>query len=191
MSTSDTISNLDAVFGRMAWLCSRREYCSAAVLGKLRQKGLDDKDAAAVLERLVRERYVDDARYARAFVRDKALLSGWGPRKISFALSAKGISREVVEEALGEVSPEDSEARMCQVLSAKWKSVSGKTLYERRTCTSAAPSFCVSPFPEATPMRQYFVFWMDTVKKIAKSQYLHYAEPVGVGIVPFISYIAL
>ena len=129
MSTSDIISNLDAVFGRMAWLCSRREYCSAAVLGKLRQKGLDDKDAAAVLERLVRERYVDDARYARAFVRDKALLSGWGPRKISFALSAKGISKEVVEEALEEVSPEDSEARMCQVLSA----VSGKTLYERRT----------------------------------------------------------
>lgn len=40
-------------------------------------------------------------------------------------------------------------------------------------------------------MRQYFVFWMDTVKKIAKSQYLHYAEPVGVGIVPFIFYIAL
>lgn len=133
MSTSDTISNLDAVFGRMAWLCSRREYCSAAVLEKLRQKGLDDKDAAAVLERLVRERYVDDARYARAFVRDKALLSGWGPRKISFVLAAKGISREVVEEALGEVSPEDGEARMCQVLSAKWKSVSGKTLYERRT----------------------------------------------------------
>ena len=78
MSTSDTISNLDAVFGRMAWLCSRREYCSAAVLGKLRQKGLDDKDAAAVLERLVRERYVDDARYARAFVRDKALGVGGG-----------------------------------------------------------------------------------------------------------------
>ena len=133
MSTSDTISNLDAVFNRMAWLCSRREYCSSAVLQKIRQKGLDGKDAAAVLEHLVRERYVDDARYARAFVRDKALLAGWGPRKISFALSAKGISKEVVEEALGEVRPEDSGARMRQVLAAKWKSVSGKTLYDRRT----------------------------------------------------------
>ena len=125
MSTSDIISDLDAVFSRMAWLCSRREYCSSAVLQKIRQKGLDGKDAAAVLERLVRERYVDDARYARAFVRDKALLAGWGPRKISFA--------EVVEEALGEVRPEDSGARMRQVLAAKWKSVSGKTLYDRRT----------------------------------------------------------
>ena len=76
MSTSDTISNLDAVFGRMAWLCSRREYCSAAVLEKLRQKGLDDKDAAAVLERLVMERYVDDARYARAFVRGRGVGGG-------------------------------------------------------------------------------------------------------------------
>ncbi|HIZ85810.1 MAG TPA: RecX family transcriptional regulator [Candidatus Coprenecus stercoravium] len=133
MSTSDTTSNPDTVFSRMAWLCSRREYCSSAVLQKIRQKGLDGKEAAAVLDRLVRERYVDDARYARAFVRDKALLSGWGQRKIAFALSVKGISKDIVEAALREVSPEDSEARMRQVLSAKWKSVSGKTLYERRT----------------------------------------------------------
>lgn len=33
--------------------------------------------------------------------------------------------------------------------------------------------------------------WTDVKRKIAKSQYLHYAEPVGVGIVPFIFYIAL
>ena len=136
MSTSDTISkplpDVDTVFNRMAWLCSRREYCTGDILRKLLRKGLDEKDAAVVLERLVRERYVDDARYARAFVRDKALLSGWGPRKIAFALSAKGISRETVEEAFGEVSPEDSEASMNRVLAAKWKTVSGSTDYERR-----------------------------------------------------------
>ena len=76
----------------MAWLCSRREYCSRGVLDLLRRKDVTGEEAAAVLERLRSERYVDDARYARAFARDKAALSGWGPRKIAFALSAKGIA---------------------------------------------------------------------------------------------------
>ena len=115
MSVSDTGSDVDAVFNRMAWLCSRREYCSADVMRKIRQKGLCAEDASVVMQRLAKERYVDDARYARSFVRDKAVLSGWGPRKIAFALSAKGMPKKMIEEAMREISPEDSTARMREV----------------------------------------------------------------------------
>lgn len=133
MSVSDTGSDVDAVFNRMAWLCSRREYCSADVMRKIRQKGLCAEDASVVMQRLTKERYVDDARYARSFVRDKAVLSGWGPRKIAFALSSKGMPKEMIEEAMREISPEDSTARMREVFTAKWKVISGDTEYDRRT----------------------------------------------------------
>lgn len=91
MSASDTI------FNRIAWLCSRREYCSRGVLDLLRRKGVTGRDADEILGRLRAGRYVDDGRYARAFARDKALLSGWGPRKIACALSSKGIPPEMVK----------------------------------------------------------------------------------------------
>lgn len=116
----------------MAWLCSRREYCSRGVLDLLRRKGVTGEEAAAVLERLRSERYVDDARYVRAFARDKAHLAGWGPRKIAFALSAKGIAPDVVKAALEEVDEGESARRMREVVEVKWRSVKAVTPFERR-----------------------------------------------------------
>lgn len=110
----------------MAMLCSRREYCSSAILRKLKQKGLDGREADAVLERLRKERFVDDARYACFFARDKSRLSGWGPRKIAYALAAKGIPSEIIDSAIGELDKEESEARMCEVLMNKWKILSSR-----------------------------------------------------------------
>lgn len=126
MSVSDTI------FNRLAQLCSRREYCSRGILDLLRRKGVGEKDAEAVLERLRAERYVDDARYARAFARDKALLAGWGPRKIAYALSLKGIPEDVVQAALAEVGEDDRSRRMEEVIRVKWRSVKAVTPQERR-----------------------------------------------------------
>ncbi|HIR33462.1 MAG TPA: RecX family transcriptional regulator [Candidatus Coprenecus merdigallinarum] len=126
MSVSDTI------FNRLAQLCSRREYCSRGVLDLLRRKGVGEKDAEAVLERLRADRYVDDARYARAFARDKALLAGWGPRKIAYALSLKGIPEDVVQAALAEVGEDERFRRMEEVIRGKWRSVKAVTPQERR-----------------------------------------------------------
>ena len=126
MSVSDTI------FNRLAQLCSRREYCSRGILDLLRRKGVGEKDAEAVLERLRAERYVDDARYARAFARDKALLAGWGPRKIAYALSLKGIPEDVVQAALAEVGEDERFRRMEEVIRGKWRSVKAVTPQERR-----------------------------------------------------------
>ena len=126
MSTSDTI------FNRLAWLCSRREYCSSGIMDLLRRKGVEGKEAAAVLERLRAERYVDDARYARAFARDKAHLAGWGSRKIAYALASKGIPAETVKEALSEVEDGESARRMEEVIRGKWRSVKAATPQERR-----------------------------------------------------------
>lgn len=131
MSTSDTI------FNALAWQCSRREYCSQDIYKKALQKGLEEKEAAAVLERLVRDGFVDDGRYARAFVRDKAMLAGWGPRKISYALRTKGIPSGTVEAALASIVEDDQDreragCRMRDVLSAKWRTVRAGSLQERR-----------------------------------------------------------
>lgn len=130
MSASDTTS--DVLFNRIAWLCSRREYCSRGVLDLLRRKGVTDEDAAAVLERLRSERYVDDARYARAFARDKAHLAGWGPRKISYVLASNGIPADVVRAAIAEVEEGESARRMREVIQVKWRSVKAVTPFERR-----------------------------------------------------------
>ena len=75
---------------RLQRLCSKAEYCRADIYRKaLKDLDGDAAEAARLVEELVRDRYVDDARYALAYAREKASIQGWGPVKIRFQLRAK------------------------------------------------------------------------------------------------------
>ena len=104
--------------------CARMEQCSAAVRRKA-LKALDgDAEAAErVVAALVAEGYVDDARYAAAFAREKAALSGWGHVKIRYALAGKGIAREAIDAALEAVEPERAAARLDRVVREKYRTL--------------------------------------------------------------------
>ena len=98
------------VTDRMRRLCSRREYCRSDIMSKVVVALDGDREQAAkIVETLVNEKYIDDLRYASAFARDKSSIAGWGETKIRYMLSAKGISREAVTQALEEL--DDSRAR--------------------------------------------------------------------------------
>jgi regulatory protein len=112
------------VTDRLRGLCSRREYCVTDV----RQKALkalegDEAAAARVVETLVAEKYVDDLRYASAFARDKASIQGWGEVKIRYMLSAKRISREVIDQALAEIDSDRASSKLFKLLETKHKSL--------------------------------------------------------------------
>ncbi len=112
------------ILNRLQAQCARREYCRADV----RQKALkalegDVAGAETVVASLVADQFVDDLRYASAFAREKASLTGWGPVKISYALSAKGIDRDTIRQALEEIDGATADRKMETVLRAKWKTL--------------------------------------------------------------------
>ena len=112
------------ILNRLQAQCARREYCRADV----RQKALkalegDVARAETVVASLVADQFVDDLRYASAFAREKASLTGWGPVKISYALSAKGIDRDTIRQALEEIDGAAADRKMETVLRAKWKTL--------------------------------------------------------------------
>lgn len=111
---------------RLQRLCSRAEYCSADMYRKA-LKDLDgDADAAAkVVAELTGDRYVDDARYAAAFAREKATLQGWGPVKIRFQLRGKGLSDAIIAEALQEIEPAKADEKLDKLLAAKARVLAG------------------------------------------------------------------
>ena len=113
------------VLDNLRRLCSRREYCCADVMRKaLLALGGDRAKAQEIVDTLVRDRYVDDRRYAAAFVRDKSSLAGWGGVKIRYMLGAKGIAKDVIDEAMGEVDDERASARLEGLLVNKYRSLS-------------------------------------------------------------------
>ena len=112
------------ILDRLRGLCSRREYCVADVLKKA-SDGLEGDRAAAqeVVDVLVKEKYVDDLRYASAFARDKSAIQGWGEVKIRYMLSAKGVPRDVIDKALEEIDQDKAESRLEKLLQNKLKSL--------------------------------------------------------------------
>ena len=117
---------VEKVTDRMRNLCSRREYCSTDILKKAAAAlDGDEEKAAEVLAKLIDEKYVDDLRYASAFARDKSSISGWGEVKIRYMLSAKGIARDVISEALGEVDDVRKADRLEKLMENKARSLKG------------------------------------------------------------------
>lgn len=83
----------------------------------------DREQAEKIVETLVNEKYIDDLRYASAFARDKSSIAGWGETKIRYMLSAKGISREVVTQALEEIDASRARTRLEKLLENKLKTL--------------------------------------------------------------------
>ena len=111
---------------RLQKLCSKAEYCSADIYRKALKDLEGDAEAAArVVAELKQDRYVDDARYAAAFAREKASLQGWGPVKIRFQLRGKGISEADISAALSEIDTKKADARLEKLLLEKQRSLEG------------------------------------------------------------------
>ena len=120
MGTGET----DKVLEKMRVLCSRREYCRSDILKKV-VSALDGdrQEAEKIIDILVNEKFIDELRYASAFVRDKSALSGWGAVKIRYMLSSKGIPRDVISEALGEVDEGKAHARLEKLMENRYRSL--------------------------------------------------------------------
>lgn len=114
-------------------LCARAEKSSGDAERLMRGWGVAEHDRQEVLARLLRDRFIDDARYADAFVREKLQLSGWGVYKIRTALQRKGIAKETIEEALAQADPDRMAGRLLTMLERKVRSVKHATPYELKT----------------------------------------------------------
>ena len=114
-------------------LCARAEKSQEDARRLMRGWGLAERDAEGVLAKLVRDRFIDDARYAGAFVREKLRLSGWGGYKIRTALQRKRIDRALIDAALAEADRSGMDERLRRQLERKARTAKYTTQYELKT----------------------------------------------------------
>ena len=117
----------------MANLCARRECCVFDIKTKLIRYDLDSEAIERIIEHLKKEKYIDELRFARSFINDKMRFNKWGRVKIDFALRQKRIPQDIITEAFSDFSDEQLNASLEDVLSAKWKTIKGKSEQDKRT----------------------------------------------------------
>lgn len=121
---------------RLQGQCSKAEHCTGQVRKKLLNwseknriagKGqFSDSEMDSIVNSLVEEKYVDDCRFAGAYVRDKARFSKWGKVKIAYNLKMLGIAKEIVAGALEENAELFSGELLEQLIVKKWNSLGEK-----------------------------------------------------------------
>lgn len=115
---------------QLAALCAQAEHCEQEMRDKMRRWELDVAAQDRIITRLTTERYIDNERYARAFVKDKILYNKWGRRKVQQALWQKHIDNDIQQRVLDEIDEKTYLDVLRPLLKQKRKSIKAASDYE-------------------------------------------------------------
>ena len=120
----------DEILYKLAARCSVSEQCLSDIESKLSKYDLPEEEKTRILRHLVEEKYINDGRYAEAYVRDKYRFNKWGRIKIAQGLRIKGIDNETISEAMEAIDEAEYLSILRDLIKAKRKSTKGKSNYE-------------------------------------------------------------
>ena len=115
---------------QLAALCAQAEHCEQEMRDKMKRWEIDKAVQDRVLQRLIKERYIDNERYARAFVKDKIRYNKWGRRKVQQALWMKRIDQDIQQRVLDEIDEKEYLDVLRPLLKQKRKSIKADSDYE-------------------------------------------------------------
>jgi len=117
---------------RLAAYCSRAERCVGDICRKMTEWEIPAEQQGRIIQQLRKENFLDEERYCKAFVNDKARYNRWGIYKIQFELRKKQLPESLIKEALKDLDPEENRERLRVLIEQKKKSVKGKNEWEIR-----------------------------------------------------------
>lgn len=123
-------SDFNAALDYLRRLCSAREYCAKDLYDKALKRLELPSEAEKAVAVLQEEGYQSDIRYATAFARDKAVISGWGGIKIAYQLKAKGIAQETITASLQEIDEQKAEEKLRKSIEARYKLLKDDPLFK-------------------------------------------------------------
>lgn len=132
------ITDKDTAWSWATDRCARRECCRLDIEQKLRETPLSAADRELVLDALEDEKYIDAARYARAFVHDKLAYDRWGRLKMQQALRLKRIPQSDITEAFAEIiEPEAYKEALRGVIATKLRSLRFDVSDKQAVCVAS------------------------------------------------------
>ena len=115
---------------RLSALCASAEHCEYEMTEKMRKWEVEESDCERIMEYLRKAKFVDDDRYARAFVKDKIKYNKWGRRKVEQGLWAKHIAEDIRQRVLDEVDESQYKSVLTDLLKSKRRSIKAANDYE-------------------------------------------------------------
>lgn len=123
--------NIKQAYNKMAQLCSRSEQCSADIRKKIMAYEIVEEIVDEIIDKLIEEKFIDDERYVRAYVKDKFKFNKWGKIKMRHYLRAKGLSDSLIQKGLDIIDDEKYKMLLIKTMKAKAKTLKKKSRFEK------------------------------------------------------------
>ena len=113
-------------------MCSLGEKCEKDSVELLKRWKVDADKHDEIIAYLIENKYIDNIRFAFAYTRDKSNFSAWGETKIKMALRAKGISNNIIEDAISSIDENSMIEKTEKALDTKLRNLKYKDNYDLR-----------------------------------------------------------
>lgn len=117
---------------KSAAYCSQSEHCISELKNKLVQWNVTESDQLRIIRYLMEEKYIDEKRFAIAYVKDKFRYNKWGKIKIRLELNLKRIEKELIEAALETIDSDEYSEMIIRLAKDKEKKLTYRNEYERK-----------------------------------------------------------
>lgn len=121
----------EQLLNKAASACSSSEHCISEIEEKLKRYGANEDAVERIICRLLKEGFIDEGRYAKAFTRDKYRFNKWGEIKIRMALKTKRVKDRDIEKAIDEIDRKEYMNNLAILIRAKQKDVKAENEYEK------------------------------------------------------------
>jgi regulatory protein len=125
----------------LARYCSQAERCIDDVRKKIQSAGFTNDVAyrtvdmemrtndaeKRIIDRLIKEKFIDERRFCRSFVNDKLKFNHWGRIKISFELKKRNIKSEIYSDAIDSIEEDKYISILNDLLKSKKRSTKGRS----------------------------------------------------------------
>jgi regulatory protein len=123
---------LEQALQKMQKYCAYQDRSHREVSEKLQEMGIWGDEAGKIIVALIEEKFLDEERFARSFVRGKFRIKQWGRLKIEMELKQKGISGYCLKAGLSEITDDVYRDTLKAVLEKKRTSLDTTDFYVQK-----------------------------------------------------------
>lgn len=117
---------------KAAAYCSLSEHCISEVMSKFSYWGTPQSFQEKIIQFLVREKYIDENRFAEAYAKDKFRYNKWGKIRIRTELKAKKVEDTTIESALATINEKEYREMIVKLAQEKEKGITYRNEYEKK-----------------------------------------------------------
>lgn len=123
---------LPEIKNKIEHYCAYQERCHEEVISKLKSLKIPIDQIDEYVAYLIENNYINEERFACAFVRGKHGIKKWGKIRLINELKLRKISKFIIDKALKEIPPETYSTTFNTLAEKEWNSIKESNIQKKK-----------------------------------------------------------